>query len=1466
MKTFFPWHPRAQTARSALSGLRIVALWLGFLGLVPFLTAQPFNAADYGTVSLHLKADELALSNNAPVQTWGPLTAPAVGNAPTFISSDARFKNQPVVKFDGNSDYLTQTSVNRKAQTIFAVVALETGAGNLAGLISNGSDGLNIRRADASYYRTPATSADTGDFVGTALPLGRFYVNNIENGSYTGGVTHLVTAIAGSQKNYINFWIGSASASLGRFWNGSIAEVLIYENALTAEQVNRVGYYLQEKYNLPTSFTPPPARFDFTATVPGPVRSRGAVNSVSGAPVQLAWNISGATSISINQGILSPTSTLTGSATVSPTVTTTYTLSVTEASGVSTQALTVYVGQTQVTPRLNEFLASNSGGLRDEDKESSDWIEIYNPNRFAISLAGYKLKDGSSEWVFPTGSQVEGWGYLVVFASSKNRTEPTANLHTNFGLSAGGEYLALLKPDNSVATEFSPAFPEQFNNVSYGFTGTGNAFFPVPSPGAQNGGSVPGVVKDVQFSVSRGFFSAPFSLTLTTPTAGATIRYTLDSSTPSLTNGSNYTAPLTVSNLSTIRAKAFYTTYQPSYVTTQSYIFISDVLNQTYAAGVAPTGWPAPNTNSGAGQVLRYGWNSTLKAQYTDQQLIDGLNQIPSVSIVTDQANLTNASTGIYVKASEKGDEWERPASFEYIPTDGSATYGVNAGLKIRGGASRGDAYPKHSLRLNFRSEYGASSMKFPIHGPSGTDEFETLDLRTEQNYHWANSSGSDNTAVREVFARDLMAALGQPTTRSRYLHLYLNGQYWGIYQTEERAQEDYGATYFGGHKDDYDVIQTSNHPDFTYELANGTIDAWQSLWNMARTHQVSPTAANYFKILGKNPDGQRNSSYPVLLDVDNLITYMLLHYYTGDGDGPLSSFLSLNRANNWRGLRNRNTDEGFRFFVHDAEHTLLASNWVLNRANTQAPIRSNRGEFTYSNPEWIHEDLSSNPEYKIRFADFAQKFLLNNGPLTSAKAQVLFDARAAQISQAIIPDVARWGTSTSNHKLSNWTSRLTSIRTGFFGTSENSSNRGNVLLGQLRVASPSRGFALFPSVDAPTFAQFGGAVSPGYLLTATVPVSQTGSIYYTVDGTDPRAIGGAISGSLYAAPGIPINGLITVKARFLSNSGEWSALTEAEFSSLSVAAAGQLAVSRLLYKPTAANASETTSGYTAASDFEYIELQNIGAQTLDIRGVVISGGIDFSFAGSPVRTLAAGAKVIVAGNAAAFSSRYGSSLPVAGTFSGALSNSGELIRITGDASVVIREFTFAAVAPWPTTPSTAGYALDLISPASNPDHNIGSNWKASDVPGGYPAQTGLTIANWRQQNFSSGDLTDPTKEASVWGDLADPDGDGVVNLMEFATGSFPNQSGSAFKPAASIWTDPSTSQKYLMLTCRVREGTTGLTITAEASINLQTWPDAVPMIGTPVSQGDGTALATFRDTVPMAGGKRFARIRVAQP
>jgi len=182
---------------------------------------------------------------------------------------------------------------------------------------------------------------------------------------------------------------------------------------------------------------------------------------------------------------------------------------------------------------ISEFMAVNTDTLLDEDGDSSDWIELHNESAGAVNLLGWSLTDdasGSSEWGFPALSLPAG-AYLVVFASNKDRIG--AELHTDFKLSGNGEYLALSPPGGAPpTTEFSPSFPEQREDLSYGETTLGLiGFLDEPTPGAENtSGLRP--ARDVDFDIPRGFFDSPVTVTLTCEESGAEIRYTTDGSEP----------------------------------------------------------------------------------------------------------------------------------------------------------------------------------------------------------------------------------------------------------------------------------------------------------------------------------------------------------------------------------------------------------------------------------------------------------------------------------------------------------------------------------------------------------------------------------------------------------------------------------------------------------------------------------------------------------------------------------------------------------------------------------------------------------------------------------------------------------------------------------------------------------------------------------------------------------------------
>ncbi|MBN8248503.1 MAG: lamin tail domain-containing protein, partial [Verrucomicrobia bacterium] len=208
---------------------------------------------------------------------------------------------------------------------------------------------------------------------------------------------------------------------------------------------------------------------------------------------------------------------------------------------------------------INEFLASNNRGLLDSDGDTSDWIEIHNPGGSVVNLLGWTLTDDPdlpAKWSFPA-TNLNGGGYLVVFASGKDRTNAGPQLHTSFSLGAGGEYLGLFRPETATAeSEYAPEYPPQEEDISFGLSGPNRLYFRTPTPGAVNGVGFADFVADTKFSHNRGFYEQPFDLVITCATAGASIRYTTNGTPPTATTGIAYTGPVPIPGTRVICAAA----------------------------------------------------------------------------------------------------------------------------------------------------------------------------------------------------------------------------------------------------------------------------------------------------------------------------------------------------------------------------------------------------------------------------------------------------------------------------------------------------------------------------------------------------------------------------------------------------------------------------------------------------------------------------------------------------------------------------------------------------------------------------------------------------------------------------------------------------------------------------------------------------------------------------------------------
>ena len=739
--------------------------------------------------------------------------------------------------------------------------------------------------------------------------------------------------------------------------------------------------------------------------------------------------------------------------------------------------------------QINEIMAVNSSTLRDRQGEYVDWIELYNFEDQTVDIGGWYLTDSAknlTQWSFPQGTILQPGGYLIIYCdSSYSQPLVLGEYHANFGLSREGECLALIYSDgHTIIHEFSPFFPPQRSDISYGQ----GLFYTTPTPGKSNALGYLEPVAEIEFSEPRGYKNAPFQLTLTTPTEGASIYYTLDGTVPDV-NSAPYNTPLQISKITTLRAAAIKEGHLNSSIATRTWLFMEEILTQPTST---PPGWPA--SGSVNGHKMEYGMNlSIVNSAEFQKDVRKGLTNIQSISMVTDLENLFNRYTGIYVNPAEHDTEWERPASLELIDPNGGEEFQIDAGMRIRGAASRSSGNPKHSFRLFFRSIYGGE-LNFPLFGDEGVSVFDKMDLRTSQNYSWAFEQTPYETFIRETFARDAQRDVGMPYTRSRYYHLYINGQYWGLYQTQERSETSYAESYLGGDKEDWDLLKTEQ-PQRTTVVSEGNDKAARNLFSIAIEKGFSgANQTNYYYIKGLNPDGTINPNFPVYLDEVNLQEYMLNVYVTCDTDSPISVWGGF--ANNLFGLYNRVNTTGFKWFRHDGEHALGGRRFLgYGEFFNLVDQGWDYNEFERFNPMRLHQKLMEHPDYRIKFIDLVQKRLLNEGgEFTFPKNIERWNARMSEIYEPIVVESARWGHGFTRN---DWLKECNYVTNVFF----------NVYPDNLIANFRARGW--FPLVDAPSLSRVSGLPPSDenpLSITAKAPV------YCTIDGSDPRLPDGTIN------------------------------------------------------------------------------------------------------------------------------------------------------------------------------------------------------------------------------------------------------------------------------------------------------------------------------------------------------------------
>lgn len=446
---------------------------------------------------------------------------------------------------------------------------------------------------------------------------------------------------------------------------------------------------------------------------------------------------------------------------------------------------------------------------------------------------------------------------------------------------------------------------------SVGDRGSPGTFVMPPS------GELPG---PVQVSHASGFYSSGFSVSL--QATGDAIHYTLDGSVPT-SDSPVYVGSIPVQNQSS------------------SSNYFSSIV--TSPVSVQPNGLMFKGTILRAAAINQDGQAGPVETR-TFFVHPDGADRftLPVVSVVTEERNFFDYNEGIYVPGaiydqmfdpsvswwnregnySQRGDEWERPARIEFFESDGTLGFAQDVGVRIHGGASR--AFPRKSLRIYARSEYGQSTIQYPLFPGDAQTEFKRLIIRNSGNDH-------ERTLFRDAFIQDLVKDAGVATQLYRPVVVFINGEYWGIQNIRQRYDNEYLALRKGVDADNIDYLTGAGA-----EVEEG--DAVHFLATYAYILDNDPADPVHFDFVRSR------------IDLENFTTYYAIQLFIGNSDWPQ------NNIDYWR----PRTETGrWRWLLYDTDLS-------FNHSDEQGP--------TYNAVDRVLNQMVT------RNARILQRVLLNQG------------------------------------------------------------------------------------------------------------------------------------------------------------------------------------------------------------------------------------------------------------------------------------------------------------------------------------------------------------------------------------------------------------------------------------------------------------------------------------------------------
>jgi Fn3 associated/CotH kinase protein/Secretion system C-terminal sorting domain len=660
-----------------------------------------------------------------------------------------------------------------------------------------------------------------------------------------------------------------------------------------------------------------------------------------------------------------------------------------------------------------------------------DWVELYNGNDFAVPTDSIYITSKQTnpfKWRLKYLT-IPARGFLRLIADK----DTLAGInHVDFKLGTTADKAFLFKNVDGKAVELAafeyPATAADEANITYG-TATDGVLNPKIADlvkfvsGTPNASNATG--KQYLRSTNntpRGIIQIPATITLTAP-AGAEIRYTTNLTQPSHINGIFYTQPIVINQTTILKIFTYSATGE------------SNVETFTYINPVRGSELHFPN-------------------QVTPEGYINGLKQLPIISITT----LPNGGA--------VDSKTQQICGFEYINKFGEAgNIGILGGVAGYGN----DSYlysEQKNLRVHFKSSYGFSNLDFPIFKKDDADtkapvvKYDVLDLKIGQD--GPNADGYCMLMSSHGLVSKTMRELGNTDVHTQYIHAFVNGKYHGVYTLKEKYDEHFGSDYYGGKKEQYDVIEGSwNNPAPQPE---STLDNWKKM--AAATAQ---------------PNFQEVKKY---LNVSQFIDFMMLMMYF-DNEWEYRAVADKAMVTTKFTFENHDTD-GALTKTSDENEYAYDLKWT------------DPAQKVFNGPVGMFGNLvrNNNKEFKTLVRDRVYEAMQKqNGALTPARIQTKLTELKNVLYSAFNMELARFNQTFYNNN-------------PYFDEEYNKNiahlpTRHQYNLNQW--LSKDLAHTLLPV----TFSQPAGNVTRA--VTVANPNNQ-GIVYYTTDGSDPMGNDGVIS------------------------------------------------------------------------------------------------------------------------------------------------------------------------------------------------------------------------------------------------------------------------------------------------------------------------------------------------------------------